>query len=944
MSKKTYQELEATSYLAGSNSPYIEEMYDQYIEDPTSLSQEWQDFFSQVSTLDSGKKEAPVSHHKVIEKFRHMPVHMSVVSTPVSAKQEAVDDLIRNFRNLGHLNADLDPLKLDQRALDPRLNYQTYGLTSADLQATFLSRGVLDTTEASLQNIVQALENIYTRTVGFQFEYMTDPTQRDWLIQHIEKSFWQKPISEKVQFKALNDLMAANGLEQFLEVKYPGQKRFSVEGLDATIPALTHIVEQAGQQHIKEVVMCMAHRGRLNVMVNVLGKPVSQLCDEFAGKHEMDNTSGDVKYHMGYSSDVKVGADSVHLSLLFNPSHLDYISPVLMGSVRARQDAFAKDPNKPNYALGVMLHGDASYAGQGIIMETLVMSDTDAYDIGGVIHIITNNQIGFTTKTMDHVIRKNAYCTDVSKTIAAPVFHVNADDMDAVIRTVELAFAYRQQFTTDVVIDLVGYRRHGHQEVDEPRATQPVMYNIIKSHDRPFKLYGDTLIAKGQLTDAKLTELNNAFRDRLDQGGSVVELSEHGLVEQRKKDWLPYINQNWHDTVKTGVAKNILKSLGEKIAEYPDNFTLLKQVQAIMEARKKMYSDELELDWGAAEMLAYATLLNEAVPIRLAGEDACRGTFFHRHAVLTDQVTNETYKPLDTIENDASMHVYDSILAECGPLGFEYGYSTARPKALVIWEAQFGDFANSAQVIIDQFISSAWQKWKRDAGLVMLLPHGYEGMGPEHSSARLERYLQLCAQDNMQVCVPTTPSQIFHLLRRQVLRPYRRPLIVMSPKSLLRHKQAVSTLADLEKGQFELVIGEQDKAIKADKVKRVICCSGKVYYDLIAQREENKQTDIAIIRIEQLYPFPYDALTAIISQYKNADSVCWTQEEPKNQGAWYITRHRILRCMSPKQKLILASRDAMAAPAVGYPALFKAKQKKLIDEALSLDYNPDVNT
>jgi len=942
MSKRSYDELEASSYLAGSNSPYIEELFDQYLENPASLSQEWQDFFKQVSTAANGSQEKAVSHHKVVERFRDMPTHMATAGAalPVADKQEAVDDLIRNFRNLGHLSADLDPLHLEKNAIDSRLNYQTYGLTQADLSTVFLTRGVLDKAQAPLQEIISILESVYTNSVGFQFEYITDPEQRDWLVNQIEKRFWQAPLADKVKTKTLNDLVAANGLEQFLEVKYPGQKRFSVEGLDATIPALTHIVAQAGHAKIKEVVMCMAHRGRLNVMVNVLGKSITELCDEFAGKHEDDNTTGDVKYHMGYSSDVKVDNGSVHLSLLFNPSHLDYISPVLMGSVRARQDTFSNNSDKPNYALGVMLHGDASYAGQGIIMETLVMSNTDAYDIGGVIHLVTNNQIGFTTRTMDHILRKNAYCTDVSKTIAAPVIHVNADDAEAVIRTIQLAFAYRQQFQADVVVDLVGYRRHGHQEVDEPKATQPVMYANIKKHLRPYKIYGERLVTENVITQQELDDLNGAYRDRLDNGEMVVDQCDKGISDLRKEEWTPYINQPWDQKSDTGVAKKDLKKLGKQISDYPETFTLLKQVKMLMEARKKMYGAELSLDWGAAEMLAYATLLNEGTSIRLAGEDACRGTFFHRHATLKDQATSEEYLPLNKINSDATMHIYDSILAECGPLGFEYGYSTASPQSLVIWEAQFGDFANSAQVIVDQFISSAWQKWKRDSGLVMLLPHGYEGMGPEHSSARLERYLQLCAQDNMQVCVPTTPSQIFHLLRRQVLRPYRRPLIVMSPKSLLRHKQAVSSLEEFETGEFKVVIDEKNDVIKADKVKRVVCCSGKVYYDLVAQRDANKQTDIAIVRIEQLYPFPYEALKPIIAKYQNATTICWTQEEPKNQGAWYITRHRILKCMHEKQKLILSSRDAMAAAAVGYPDLFKAQQKKLINDALSLDYKP----
>ena len=951
MSKKSYDELEASSYLAGSNTPYIEELYDQYLENPASLSKEWQDFFNQVSTLDNGSKEIGVCHSSVIERFKAAPILGAFsVAMPVSDKQEAVDDLIRNYRHFGHLSADLDPLKLDLRKQDARLDYQAFGLTSSDLQKSFLTRGVLEKSQATLDEIVTALKNIYTKTVGFQFEYIIDPTERDWLVSAIEKSFWQKHLSEKVTMNALKDLVAANGLEQFLEVKYPGQKRFSVEGLDATIPALKQIVDLAGHTQIKEVVMCMAHRGRLNVMVNVLGKPVSQLCDEFAGKHDNDNTSGDVKYHMGYSSDVSVENDSVHLSLLFNPSHLDYISPVLMGSVRARQDMFAKDSDKSQYALGVMLHGDASYAGQGIIMETLVMSDTDVYDVGGVIHLVTNNQIGFTTQTMEHVIRKNAYCTDVSKIIAAPVFHVNADDMDAVSRTIQLAFDYRQQFKADVVVDLVGYRRHGHQEVDDPKATQPLMYSVIKKHPRAFTLYGQRLVDDNVLTQDQLDEMVNTYRNRLDAGDSVVDLAMNGMVKNRQQEWAPYVNQPWNQDVKTSVDLETLKTIGKQMADYPLHFTLLSQVKAIMESRKQMVLGQTMLDWGAAEMLAYATLLNEGTSIRLVGEDVCRGTFFHRHAVLSDQITFETYKPLDNFsrlenqaQNQARMHIFDSTLAEAGPLGFEYGYSTVRPKALVIWEAQFGDFANSAQVIIDQFISSAWQKWKRESGLVMLLPHGQEGQGPEHSSARLERYLQLCAQDNMQVCVPTTPSQIFHLLRRQIHRAYRRPLIIMSPKSLLRHKQAVSSLEDLAQGHFKLVIEEQNSDIKPSNVLRVICCSGKVYYDLIAQRDENKQTNVAIIRIEQLYPFPYDALKALIAQYPNATSVCFAQEEPKNQGAWYITQHRLVRCLSKGQSLILASRDAMASPAVGYPAVFKVQQQQLIDNALSLSFHNDNN-
>jgi 2-oxoglutarate dehydrogenase E1 component len=940
MANQTYDDFEQSSYLAGGNSIYIEMMYEDYLKDPASVSSEWQAFFKQVRTDDKGNLEAPISHATVIDAIKHSPaVGQSSSAVACSDKQAAVNRLIRNYRNLGHLNADIDPLSLHQHAVDPRLQLSTYGLTQNDLQEKFSAEGLLPDGATPLKNIVEALQKTYCGKVGFQFEYIICEEQRTWLENYIEHQFWQESIPLKDKKNALNGLIAANGLEQYLEVKYPGQKRFSIEGLDAIIPALNHIVQEAGKNEIGEVVMCMAHRGRLNVMVNVVGKSVTSLCDDFAGKTVDADTSGDVKYHMGYSSDVKVQNNHVHLSLLFNPSHLDYIAPVLLGSVRGRQDLQSNHADKTDYALGVMLHGDASYSGQGIIMETLVMSGTDANDVGGVIHIVTNNQIGFTTVTLDHIVRKNAYCTDVSKTIAAPVLHVNADDMNAVLRTVQMAFAYRKHFKQDIVIDLVGYRRHGHQEVDEPRATQPKMYSIIKNHPRAYKLYGEELVHAKQLSQDQLDADCNSFRDDLEAGKSFVQTLKQGKESEHAAIWKPYINQSWDQETKTSVPLKTLKSLGGKVATYPESMTLLKQIKAIMVARDKMYHDEQPLDWGAAEMLAYATLLNEGISVRLSGEDVCRGTFFHRHATLTDQVTNETYKPLQHINNDASMDVYDSILAEAGPLGFEYGYATARPNALVIWEAQFGDFANSAQVIIDQFISSAWQKWKRDSGLVMLLPHGYEGMGPEHSSARLERYLQLCAQDNMQVCIPSTPSQIFHLLRRQIVRHYRRPLVVMSPKSLLRHKQATSSLKELAEGYFQLVIDDQDTAIKPDKVKRVICCSGKVYYDLLAARTEAKQTDVALVRIEQLYPFPYDALKAVLKRYAKATTLCWTQEEPKNQGAWYITQHRLNYCLQEGQTLMLSSRDAMAAPAVGYPSRFKTEQKQLVQNALDLDFN-----
>jgi 2-oxoglutarate dehydrogenase E1 component len=653
-------------------------------------------------------------------------------------------------------------------------------------------------------------------------------------------------------------------------------------------------------------------------------------------------TTGDVKYHLGYSADLKTSAGSTHVSMLFNPSHLDYIDPVLLGSVRGRQDRYANGMPKSQYALSVMIHGDASFSSQGVIAEMLTMSQPPAYTVGGTIHVVTNNQIGYTTSNPTDA-RSSRYCTGIAKAIEAPIVHVNADDAESVIRAIDFAYAYRQQFFKDVVIDIVGYRRHGHQEVDEPRATQPIEYKIIKNHPRPCDVYAQQLISERVITESDYQAMVKSYREILDCGGSVKEVLSEGIKNKHAEFWRPYLNQDWQTPADTTITKEQVSFLSERILAYPEHFKLLKQIDKMMNQRRKMAEGEIEMDWGFAETMAYASIIDKDIPVRFSGEDSRRGTFFHRHATLYDQETGSQHMPLLHIrENQAHFELYDSILAELGPMGFEYGYSTSRPATLVVWEAQFGDFANSAQVIIDQFISSAWNKWQRLSGLVLLLPHGYEGMGPEHSSARLERYLQLCAQDNMQVCVPTTPAQMFHLLNRQVLRKFRRPLIVMTPKSLLRHKLATSPISDLSEGEFHLVIPELDaKEIKPKEVKRVVLCCGKVYYDLLAKRRENKQKDVAILRVEQLYPFPYDVLKEALSVYKHVKQVFWCQEEPRNQGAWFISHDRLLKSLVPDCELYLSSRPAMAAPAAGYPALNKQQQIDLVDLALDVSRLPE---
>jgi 2-oxoglutarate dehydrogenase E1 component len=928
--KRTMQEFESSAYLSGANAPYMEALYDAYLMDVESVSSEWQTYFNSLQN----SPVADVSHYQVQDDFRQMAQHpCSTVAAPTPDKQGNVDALITAYRRFGHLNADINPLRKEQSP-DTRLQLSYHHLSDADLSTTFNTRTLLSRQQASLQEILDALKAIYCGTMGVEYSRIMDDTEREWLRDYLEHRLPKLVFDTETKKTILKKLSEAEGMEKYLDSKYPGQKRFSIEGGDNLIPLLNELSEQARSANVHELVIGMAHRGRLNVLMNIMGQSPTELFQEFDGTMDYGLTTGDVKYHRGFSSDVKTKAGSMHLSLAFNPSHLEFINTVVMGSVRARQERMTHTP-QTDYAMPVLIHGDAAFSGLGIVMETLSMSQTRAYCVGGTIHIILNNQVGFTTSNSEDS-RSSIYCSDLAKMIDMPIFHVNGDDSEAVVRAATMALDYRMRFHKDVIIDLVCYRRHGHQEVDEPRATQPLMYQFIRQHPTPKAIYEKQLIAEGVCTEEEVNAWSVQYRDHLDAGRQVVDVLHKGLSENYAANWTPFLEKDWQTQADTAVSMDRLRALGDKVTSIPDGFVLQRNVDMIMKARRKMYEGSQAMDWGYAETMAYATLLDEGYPIRFSGEDSRRGTFFHRHAALFDQNSGEVYEPLMHLNDDqAPLQLYDSLLSEAGTLGFEYGYSTADPNALVIWEAQFGDFANGAQVIIDQFISSAWQKWQRLSGLVMLLPHGYEGMGPEHSSARLERYLQLCAQDNIQVCVPSTPSQMFHLLRRQVLRPCRKPLIVMTPKSLLRHKLAVSCLEDLAQGQLQLVIPEIDE-LASDQVDTVIACSGKVYYELLEKRRAENIMNIAIIRIEQLYPFPYEVFTQALERYGNAKQLLWVQEEPKNQGAWFCTRDRLMKCLPTGWEMHYVGRHSMAAPAGGYPALHKKQQTDLIHRALNL--------
>jgi 2-oxoglutarate dehydrogenase E1 component len=933
MQDNSIKTLQATSYLSDGNAAYIEELYETYLKDPKALPAEWQRFFESLPSV-SDMVTLDVSHADIRNYFLQLakkPRSLQIQVGPdvlKERKQISVEELIDAYRRYGHLAAKIDPLG-SQRPEVPELQLNHYNLNERDEELMFRADSLLGTQQASLKEIYAKLRSVYTDTIGAEYRYIRNPEEVEWIQHYIENGRTNLKLTVKDKQQVLNLLTAAEGLERYLGNRFVGQKRFSLEGGEALIPLLNEIIQRSGKVGIKEVVIGMAHRGRLNVLLNIIGQSPEELFQEFEGRKDYGLTSGDVKYHLGFSSDVATQGGAVHLSLAFNPSHLEVISSVVMGSVRARQDRY-HDP-LGDYVLPIQIHGDAAFAGQGIVMETLSMSQTKAYYIGGAIHIVINNQIGFTTNPED--ARSSLYCTDIAKMIEAPIFHVNGDDPEAVVFLGKLATDYRQKFHKDIVIDFVCYRKHGHNEADEPSATQPIMYQKIKKHPSTREIYATQLIKEGIISENDAKELIDKYREALDLGKQIiVNLTPN--PNRKSNNWSQFISPEPSVMADTAFDKETILKLARQMEHLPQDFELQRQVGNMMEARAQMTKGNIPIDWGYAESMAYATLLSQGYPVRITGQDSCRGTFGHRHAVLYDQKMGKRYIPLSHLGKDqAPFWVYDSLLSEEAVVGFEYGYAKTQPNTLVIWEAQFGDFANGAQVIIDQFISSGWQKWRQLSGLVMLLPHSYEGMGPEHSSARLERYLQLCAQHNMQVCIPTTPAQIFHLLRRQIIRPLRLPLIVMTPKSLLRHKLAVSSLDDLSRGKFQLVIPEIDE-IQADKVRKVVLCSGKVYYDLLAKRREENKNDIALIRIEQLYPFPYEELQAVLASYKEAREIVWCQEEPKNQGAWFISYDRIVACLQKGQQLTYVGRPPSAAPAAGYPALHKKQQVELVADAL----------
>jgi len=913
---------------------YIDDLYAQYIRDPESVSPDWRKYFEQFSLVNSGTKNAGT------EEFGSDSSYASPNGQAKSIRDEAlwlaqmqdrVDNLVREYRVRGHLLAKLDPLKR-ARTETPELDPELYGLSEEDLAKPFTCEHLQYVDGRNLGDILEKLRNTYCRSIGAQFMHIDNRTIRDWLQRRMENCENRLELSREVQCRIYSRLADAAIFEEFVRRKFVGAKTFSLEGAESLIPLLDLALEKAGQHKVEGVILAMAHRGRLNVLVNTLGKNPKDLFDEFDGKKIIDS-SGDVKYHQGFSSNVMTPGGEAHLALSFNPSHLEIASPVVEGSVRARQNR--REDTVGNSVLPIIMHGDAAFAGQGVVMETFQMSQTRGYRTGGSIHIVINNQVGFTTnKRID--ARSTEYCTDVAKMIHAPILHVNGDDPEAVLFATQVALDYRNEFKSDVVIDLVCYRRRGHNEADEPSGTQPLMYNIIKALPTTRTIYADKLIQLGFITEEQNKKLENDYRAALDNGEHVTRSLVLEPNEKMYVDWGPYLGHEWTARAKTGVALKTLQRLGKKLLQTPDGFPIQRQVQKIIEDRNKMNQGALPLNWGYAETMAYATLINEGHEVRITGQDVGRGTFSHRHAVLHNQQDGSAYIPLANLADDQPrLEIYDSLLSEEAVLAFEYGYSTTNPNSLVVWEAQFGDFANGAQVVIDQFITSGEQKWGRLCGLTMLLPHGYEGQGPEHSSARLERYLQLCAQHNIQVCVPSTPSQVFHMLRRQIKRPLRKPLVAITPKSLLRHKEAISTLDDLSAGTFHTVLEEID-SIEPKKVSRVIMCIGKVYYDLLDYRRKNEITDTAIVRIEQLYPFPNDDLVTVLSQYPKVKDVVWCQEEPQNQGAWYPTQHRMrqaLKDVNEKIYLRYAGREGSASPAAGYTSVHVEEQAALVKQA-----------
>ncbi len=945
MSTNLIREFSESSQLAGGNADYVESLYDAWLTDASAVAAEWASYFETFKGRESGDVPhgAAIARIEAAQKRRHDGAAAVPVSNEYARKQAGVLRLLTAYRSRGHLAANLDPLGLVEKMPAPDLGLPFHGLSDADLDTEFDTGNYAGGgNRLKLRDLLDRLQKTYVSTIGAEFMHISNHEQRNWIYSRLERQAGEAGLDKAGKQHVLDGLTAAEGLERYLHTKYVGQKRFSLEGGDSLIPLIDDVVRAAGDNGVKELVIGMAHRGRLNMLVNILGKPPRSLFDEFEGKFDNADDaaySGDVKYHMGFSADVKTPNGGVHVALAFNPSHLEVVNPVVCGSVRARQTR--RRDTVRTQSMAVLIHGDAAFSGQGVNMELFNMSQARGFKIGGSLHVVINNQVGFTISNPQDA-RSTMYCTDLAKMVNAPVLHVNGDDPEAVILVTRLAYDFRKQFRRDVVIDLVCYRRLGHNEADEPAATQPVMYQIIRKRPTARDLYQQELVKQGVLADGDAKKQFDAYRERLEAGEPMTTL-DPSPPRDGHVDWDRFLGGKLSTPVDTTVPKKKLLELANKILSVPADITLHPRVAKIYESRRTMAAGEHPADWGFAENLAYATLIDAGHDMRLVGQDTARGTFFHRHAVLHDQRSGRTYMPLATLRAGADVEVIDSLLSELAVMAFEYGYSTTDPNTLTIWEAQFGDFANSSQVVIDQFISSGEAKWNRLCGLVLLLPHGYEGQGPEHSSARLERFLQLCAMDNMQVCVPTTPAQDFHMIRRQMLHNVRKPLIVMTPKSLLRHKLAVSSLDELASGSFQLVIGEHRK-LAAKKVKRVVLCSGKVYYDLLEDAEKRDLKDVAIIRVEQLYPFPRPEVTAELDKYPSAKEVIWCQEEPMNQGAWFQIRHHLQACAGTSHSLSYAGRARSPAPAAGHHNTHVAEQVALVEQALVGSIGADHST
>ncbi len=949
--KPDMQELWNSSQLNGASAAWLESLYEAYLGNPETVEPEWRTFFDglpKVKSANGGNGAGrEVAHTEVREFFRAIAKEHHAVPTAspghdieLERKQVHVLQLINAYRFRGHQHAKTNPLSNGHQAEVPELDLAYHQLGQADLNTVFETGSLAGPELLTLGEIYSKIRETYCGSIGAEYMHIMETSEKRWLQQRLELARGKIKLSFEDKINILQQLSNAEGLEKYLHTKYVGQKRFSLEGGESLIPLLDELVMHAGARGVKEVVIGMAHRGRLNVLVNILGKTPAELFSEFEGTKDVKELTGDVKYHLGFSSNMQSRGGPVHLALAFNPSHLEIVGPVVEGSVRARQ--WRRGDAEGVEVIPVQIHGDAAFAGQGVVMETMQMSQSRGFSTKGTIHIIINNQIGFTTSYQKDA-RSTHYCTDVAKMVDAPIFHVNGDDPEAVVAVTRLAIDYRMAFKKGVVIDMVCYRRHGHNEADEPKATQPMMYKKIRSLPTTRAVYVKKLVNEGVLRQHQADEVVVNVRKMLESGQCVLPHKlPNGIYDSAEHlDWKSYTSASLLDDVETGVSIETIRELAATLEQLPEGFELQARVQKIMDDRHRMTAGALPLDWGYAEIMAYATLVNEGYPVRMSGQDSGRGTFFHRHAVLHNQKDGIAFVPLRSIgKGKNNFLVIDSLLSELAVLAFECGFSTADPKVLVIWEAQFGDFANGAQVVIDQFISAGEHKWGKSTGLVMLLPHGFEGQGAEHSSARIERFLQLCSGHNMQVCVPSTPAQMFHLLRRQMLRNCRKPLIAITPKSLLRHKECTSSLDDLVSGYYQRALPEVDD-IDPEKVKHIILCSGKVYYELLIERRAKKRNDIAIVRVEQLYPFPGPELNALLKCYTETSDLVWVQEEPKNQGAWDFIKPRIPAMLDSKWDLYYVGRESSSAPAVGSAKLHAAQQRELVDRAIN--FNRDKN-